>query len=123
MTDFWNEAYSPATQSKLKDGQTINEYCYEKELQQGKNIVDAAAEVEGLQRLVLSALCDATKISGGKYKWVYHYDSKARFVEYLKENYPELDEKLDVIQVGSYMSNSKAGLLWSKVSDPLSCLE
>jgi hypothetical protein len=104
-TDFWGPFFNPATQSKLKPGQTINEYVYEYEVQQGKNIADAAATVEGLDSLIVSALCDATKCSKGKYTWVYHFDSKAHIVDYINEKYPDMAKKMSIVQVGSYMSN------------------
>lgn len=108
-TDFWAPFYNPATQKLLKEGQTINEYCYEKEIQQGKNIAHAAATVGGLERLVVSALCDVTKESNGKYTWVYHYDSKARIVNHIRESYPDLSTKMSIVQVGAYMANWMMG--------------
>lgn len=114
-TDFWGPFYNPATQKLLKEGQTINEYCYDLELQQGKNIADAAATVDGLDRYVVSALCDASKWSKGKYTWNYHFDSKARIVDYIREKYPQLAAKMSVVQLGSYMDNWKSGMMFSKV--------
>lgn len=35
-TDSWAPFYNSATPKLLEEGQTINEYCYENELQQGK---------------------------------------------------------------------------------------
>jgi hypothetical protein len=115
-TDFWGPFYNPATQRHLKNGQTINEYCYELELQQGKNIADAAATVESLDRYVISALCDASKCSKGKYTGNYHFDSKARIVDYIREKYPPLAAKMSVVQLGSYMDNWKSGPMFSKAS-------
>ena len=79
------------------------------------NIADAATSVEGLDRYVISALCDASKWSGGKYTWNYHFDSKARIVDYIREKYPEHAAKMSVVQVGSYMDNWKSGMIFSKV--------
>jgi len=106
-TDFWGPMFNPATKSKLKPGQTINEYAYDYEVKQGKNIADAAATVEGLDRLIVSALCDATKWSKGKYTWVYHFDGKAHIVDYIREKYPDMAKKMSIVQMGCYMSNSK----------------
>ena len=106
-TDFWAQFYNPATREILKPGQSINEYCYDLELQQGKNVADAAATVEGLDRFIISGLCDAKKLSKGKYTGVYHFDSKAKAVEYIREKYPELAAKMSIVQIGSYMSNWK----------------
>lgn len=107
VTDFWAQFYNPATRAKLQPGQSINEYCYDLELQQGKNIADAAATVEGLDRLIFSAVCDAKKLSKGKYTWIYHFDSKAKGVEYIREKHPELAAKMSVVQIGVYMNNWK----------------
>ena len=107
VTDFWGPFYNPASQAKLKPGQSINEYCYDLEVQHNKNIADAAATVGGLDRFIMSALCAAKKLSKGKYTWVYHFDSKAKAVEYVREKHPELGAKMSVVQIGAYMSNWK----------------
>jgi NmrA-like family len=104
-TDFWASFYNPQTRTLLKPNQSLGEFCYEKELQQGKNIADAAAKIPNLERIVISSLCDVTKASGGKYKGVYHWDGKARAVAYLRERYPELEAKLSVVMMGNYMDN------------------
>lgn len=39
--------------AKLKPGQEMRELCYELEVQQGKNIADAVAMVEGLELFYL----------------------------------------------------------------------
>lgn len=91
------------------------EYCYEQEIQQIKNIANAAAKVEGLERFVVSNLVDAEKWSHGKYKGVYHFNSKARAVEYVKETYPELAKKMSTVLVGSYMGNWKGQVKLIKV--------
>jgi hypothetical protein len=88
VTDFWQFVEQPSTQEiATAKGITWNEACYLQEVQQGKNIIDAAAEVAEkgiLERLVLSSLSDDRKASKGKYTWVYHFDSKAAFVQYLE---------------------------------------
>jgi hypothetical protein len=108
----------PSTQEIAKEKRiTWNEACYLQELQQGKNIIDSAARVADqgqLERLVLSSLADAKKASKGKYTWVYHFDGKAHFVQYLEEQaksspqYQTLFEKTSYLQVGNYLDN------WSK---------
>ncbi|RDL39342.1 NAD(P)-binding Rossmann-fold containing protein [Venustampulla echinocandica] len=116
-TNFYEPFYSPATKSLLKEGQTINEYCFEKELQQGKNIADAAIKVEGLERFVISAECDSRKWSRGKYTWVYHFESKAKMVDYINERYPQLAGKMNIIYMGGYMLNWKEHLHFRKAED------
>lgn len=120
-TDFWTQFFHPATREKLKPGQTINEYCYDVEVQQGKNVADAATTVGGLDRFVLSALCGAKKLSKGKYTQVYHFDSKANILEYVREQHPELAAKMSVVQVGVYMSRWRTMRKPAKVP-PTHCL-
>ena len=110
VTDFWGPFMALAQDSgrqkeELKPGQTVNAWAYEHELAQAKAIVDAAAQVEGLQRFVWSALAAATEISGGKYTWAYHFDSKADASEYIKIEHPDLWEKTSRVQVGFYATN------------------
>ena len=109
-TDFWGLLNNPENQKKLNPGQTINEYCFDLEVNQGKNIANAAATVKGLERYVLSALSDAKYWSKGKYTWVYHFDSKAAVVKYIKEELPELAAKMSVLQMGVFMTNWSSGL-------------
>lgn len=114
-TDFWAAYYNPYTQSLLAQGQTLGEYCMLQELQQGRNVADAASNVVGLERIVVSSLCDVREKSGGKYGGVYHWDGKARAVKYLNEAYPALAAKLSVVLVGNYMSNWKKDVKLRKV--------
>ena len=106
-TDFWTQFHNPANRQKVKPGQTFNEYCYDFEVQQGKNVADAAATVETLDRFILSSLSYAKKLSKEKYTHVYHFDSKAAIVEYVREQHPKLAAKMSVVQAGMYMSNWK----------------
>ena len=66
---------------------------------------DAAAKVEGLERLIFSGIADVAEASGGKYTEVWHSDSKTHAEIYGRETYPELWEKTNIIQVGYYLSN------------------
>lgn len=86
----------------------MNEYCYDREVRQGKNIADAAAKVETLEKFVCSSLSDHKKWSKGKYTWVYHFDSKAKVVEYITEQLPELARKMSVLQIGLYATHWQA---------------
>ncbi|CZR54561.1 related to nitrogen metabolic regulation protein nmr [Phialocephala subalpina] len=116
-TDFWGPFHSPGTKELLKPGQGLGEYCCELELQQVKNIFDAAAKVEGLERLVVSTLVDVEKASGGKYKGVWHCDGKARGVVWGKEQYKELAGKVDEVFVPNYMSNWLGKIKLRKTED------
>ena len=107
VTDFWHPFGDPSSKEKLKPGQSINEYCYELEVQQGKKIAQAAATVEGLERFIFSSLSKSKYWSKGKYTGVYHFDSKADVVDYIKQELPKLAEKMSVVQIGMFMTNWK----------------
>lgn len=75
---------------------------------QGKNIAKALmSTIDTLELLVFSSLPDVTKWSGGKYTWVYHFDSKAHIYDFIKETYPKLEEKTSQLFMGSFMDNWK----------------
>lgn len=117
--EVWDQVkaqYSDGAPPSPSNGETTwNEASYLREFQQGKNIIDAAAQVaSGLDRLVLSSLSDARKTSGGKYTWVYHFDSKAHYVNYLKSKaasgeskYQLLLDRTSYVQMGYYLDNWK----------------
>lgn len=110
----------------LKPGQSTREMSYELELQQGKNIADAVASVGGLERFIWSSLSNASKWSKGEYKGVYHFDSKANVVDYIKEKYPELAKKMSILQMGLFMTNWKwgqAAVPWEKVRGGLTFVD
>ncbi|KAF7622862.1 putative hscarg dehydrogenase [Aspergillus flavus] len=104
VTDFWNAFATIAPNSEIEDQSKIRR-TYEYELQQGKNVFDAAAKIDTLERLVFSSLSDASKWSKGKYTRVLHFEAKAHAVDYGRETYPELWKKTSVVQVGWYLSN------------------
>lgn len=120
VTDFWQPFFDAVNQAKLRPGQSMNEFCYELELQRGKNIADAANKITTLERFVCSSLSHAKKWSKGKYTWVYHFDSKAAVVEYIREKHPALAQKMSVLQLGLYATHWK-GPKWiapQKVNHP-----
>ncbi|KAJ5967484.1 hypothetical protein N7501_003732 [Penicillium viridicatum] len=87
VTDFWGVVWDPKAQALAEStGQPINELAYTVEVQQARNIIDAAnATIGTLDRL-----------------WTG--------VDYLKATYPALDEKTSYLQVGLYVTNWKKGL-------------
>ncbi|GKT46034.1 NmrA-like family domain-containing protein 1 [Colletotrichum spaethianum] len=113
VTDFWGAAMDPKCQAlAASTGRPFNEIAYDMEVQQAKNIIDAAnATLETLVRFVFSTLSATKKWSKGKYTHNFHFDSKWEGVEYLKATYPALDKKTSYLQVGLYMNNWKKGLL------------
>ena len=106
VTDFWGLYYNPSNNEKAAaTGEAKNIWAAKYEEQQGKNVFDAAAKTEGLERLIFSGLSNATKWSKGKYSHVYHFDSKALAAEYGEATYPDLWKKTSILQVGFYLSN------------------
>ncbi|RFU30251.1 hypothetical protein B7463_g6106, partial [Scytalidium lignicola] len=105
VSDFWGTFYNPATDAKIPPGVAKNKWVYDYEVQQLKNMIDAAAKTEGLERLVYSSLSDGNRWSKGKYPNVLHFDSKAHASYYGAEKYPELWKKTSLLQVGWYLPN------------------
>jgi hypothetical protein len=96
----------------------MQQASYELEVQQGKNIAYAAATVATLELFIWSSLSAATKWSEGIYSRIYHFDSKAHVVDYIKEQLPSLFQKTSILQMGLFMDNWKGGeafVPWQKV--------
>jgi uncharacterized protein YbjT (DUF2867 family) len=55
------------------------------EIAEGKMLIDAA-KAAGVTRLIWSGLPAVSKISGGKYTDVYHFDGKAVVTEYARQS-------------------------------------
>ncbi|KAK4184570.1 NmrA family transcriptional regulator [Podospora australis] len=70
------------------------------EVQQGKNLVDAAKEA-GVEHFIWSSLLDINKLSGGKLPHVYHFDGKAEVEEYARS----VGLPSTFFLAGCYMSN------------------
>lgn len=125
VTDFWTPYYNPVHQARAKElGKSIGRYAYELELEQGRNIADAVArEVEGLDNVgfVASTLSHAGRSSKGRYKELWHFDSKADvFPDYVEDKYPELAKKTSYLHTGYYYFSWKYLPSWfTKVCDGL----
>ncbi|PGH02023.1 hypothetical protein AJ80_08917 [Polytolypa hystricis UAMH7299] len=72
----------------------------EHEIQQGKNIADAAKDA-GVRHLIWSSLLNITTLSKGKLDKVAHFDSKADVEEYIRE----IEIPATFFMPGFYMSN------------------
>ncbi|KAE9362806.1 NAD(P)-binding protein [Stipitochalara longipes BDJ] len=110
-TDFFLHLRSALMSGVPTTGRTPNKYAYDREVEQGINIAEAAASptvIKALERFVLSSLSDARKWSGGKYTTVYHYDSKAEMIRVIKNEFSELAARMSTLQVGHYVTNWKA---------------
>lgn len=83
LSPSWLDFENAETLSTCKT--SWNHLDAEREVRQGHNIVDACKEA-GVQHLVFSVLIDVTKLTQGKFKHVYHFDSKAKIHEYIKQS-------------------------------------
>lgn len=110
-TDFFQTFFAAIATGDSPSGRTPEQQAYDAEIAQGVNIAEVAASpevLETLERFVVSTLSDATKWSGGKWKTVWHYDSKAVVISTIHEKYPELALKMSLLQIGHYVTNWKA---------------
>lgn len=106
VTDFWAAFFDPSQRQKAAaSGISIGEHCRLLEVQQNRNIIDAAAKVSTLERFVFSSMPNTNNISSGKYKNVYHFESKALAEEYGRAAHPNLWEKTTVVYAGLYLEN------------------
>lgn len=110
VTDFWKPFFDPSNRAQaIAQGESIGQYAYELEVEQGKNIVDAVArEVDDLDDvgLIASTLCSARESSNGKYKELWHFDSKADvFPTYLQEKCPKLAGKTNYLHTGYFFTS------------------
>ncbi|KAH7190201.1 hypothetical protein DER44DRAFT_708365 [Fusarium oxysporum] len=105
VSNFWALYGEIASQGISEPEKPLNVLAAERETQQLKNVIDAAANVPTLERFILSSLSDSTKWSKGKYRHVYHFDSKAKAEDYTIATYPELWKKTSTLQAGIFLSN------------------
>ncbi|KAF2167415.1 hypothetical protein M409DRAFT_54016 [Zasmidium cellare ATCC 36951] len=104
VSDFLGIYFDPKNADRPKPGQALNAWVAEEEARQLRNVIDAAAEVEGLERFVFSSLSNASKWSKGKYTHIYHFDSKASAEEYGRREHPSLWAKTSVFQGGIFLN-------------------
>ncbi|KAK2596979.1 hypothetical protein N8I77_012857 [Diaporthe amygdali] len=76
------------------------------EIQQGKNLADAAKET-GVNHFIWSSLLNITKLTNGKLPHVYHFDSKAIVEDYVRE----LGVPATFFMPGLFMSNLPGGMM------------
>ncbi|KAK8096202.1 nitrogen metabolic regulation nmr [Apiospora kogelbergensis] len=60
-----------------------------------------------LERFVFSTLAAVQKISGGKYKHAYEFDSKATAEEYMREELPAISDRLSTVTMGIFQETWK----------------
>ncbi|TVY35146.1 hypothetical protein LSUB1_G007365, partial [Lachnellula subtilissima] len=124
VTNYWEPFFRPDCRARAAErGISCRKFAYEVELQQGKNIADAAAAVVGgldANGLVASTLSHAGRCSKGAFGELYHFDAKADvFPGYVNERHPELAKKMSCVQTGYFMSSYKLaiGAYFNKTAD------
>jgi hypothetical protein len=88
----------------------MEEYAGDLEKAQGINVASAASDpdvISTLEKFVFSTLPAVQKISGGKYKHAYEFDSKAGAESYIREKFPELRARLSTVTMGIFQENWK----------------
>ena len=105
VSDFWGIYGDAANASKPAEGEPLNLWAARAEKQQLIHALEAASRVPSLERLVLSSLPNCAKMSGGKYKHVYHFDSKAQAAEHAAVTLPQLWAKTSVFMPGWFLPN------------------
>ena len=84
-------------------GRTLEQYAGDLEQRQGINIARAAADptvLVTLEKYVFSTLAAVSRISGGKYRNSWEFDSKAAAEAYIREQLPELEARLSTVTMG-----------------------
>ncbi|KAK4662351.1 uncharacterized protein QC763_700420 [Podospora pseudopauciseta] len=110
VTQYWEPFFRPDCRAKAEELDiTCRKYAYDVEVQQGKNIADAAATVVDTlvdNGFLVSTLSSARKCSKGKFQDLYHFDSKADvFPDYVVPKYPELAAKMSCIHTGFFTTS------------------
>ncbi|KAK4951301.1 hypothetical protein LTR10_010274 [Elasticomyces elasticus] len=89
----------------LGPGETPLTYARGIEMQQGRNIVEALAATESLERVVWSTLASPAKWSEGKYVNVTMFDTKEAIADLFWAE-EKLKGKLSMVIVGFYLTNA-----------------
>lgn len=88
LTDFWQKQSAAA------------------EIEQGKAIADAAAEITTLQHFIWSALPDPVALSNGQFRNVHHWMGKNIITEYIQTQKPDLWAKTTTVLFPNYFENT-----------------
>ena len=120
-TDFFGHLFAAIASNDITGGRTPNEYAFDREVEQGINIAEAAASPEvlkTLKRFVLSSLSDTRKWSNGKYTYAYHNNAKAEMIRVIQKRMPELAQRMSTVQIGHYVTNWRASPLMAPQKQP-----
>lgn len=105
-TCFMRVSEDKALQDEAKAaGMSFEEYAGDLETLQAINVATAASDpkvLSTLEKLVFSTLAPVQRISGGKYKHSYEFDSKAAAERYIRERLPDLHSRLSTVTMGIF---------------------
>jgi hypothetical protein len=110
VTD-WAGCYSQVTEDKVLQekakaaGMSVEEYAGDLERRQGINIATAASDskvLSTLEKFIFSTLAAVQRISSGKYKHAYEFDSKASAERYIRDELPDLHSRLSTVTLGIF---------------------
>ncbi|KAL4876982.1 hypothetical protein BJY04DRAFT_199085 [Aspergillus karnatakaensis] len=93
---------------EVLNGRVENQYAYDREVEQGLNIAEAAASetvLKTLNRFIYSSLSDARKGSNGEYPNVYHNNCKIDTINLIHERFPVVGKRLSTVQLAHYVTN------------------
>ncbi|KAM0123685.1 hypothetical protein ACHAP3_010940 [Botrytis cinerea] len=118
-TDFVQHLQDPKIVAKAQEqGRPINELATEREFEQAKSLIDAAAaNIFTIDLFVLSTLSNTKGLSKDKIQYNLHFDCKWAAVEHLKEKSSELWKKTSLLQLGIFASNWKISYYTPKKQD------
>ena len=110
-TDFFCHLQEALVLKEISNDRTPNRYAFDREVEQGINIAEAAASpatLKTLERFVFSSLSAARELSRGKYTGIYHNDSKAEIIRATQTRFPELAARMSTVQIGHYVRSWQA---------------
>lgn len=105
VTNYLQILTDLASQDRPGPAEELQALASEYETRYLCNAVEAAAKTSTLERLVVSSLPHIAKWSGRKYTNVWHWDSKARAVEFAQRRHPELWAKASILEGGWFLLN------------------
>ncbi|QIX00361.1 hypothetical protein AMS68_005878 [Peltaster fructicola] len=107
-TDSNRTIYSAISKPEiLPQGHSPRSYAYELEIQQGKNLLQAAAASTTLRVLVWSSLTSPKKWSHGRYTKVSMWDAKEEIADMLAAD-SGIRDKLRILVLGFFTTNALA---------------
>lgn len=105
--DFWTAYRDPSSaQAAAAAGKSLGQYSYDVEVQHGKALIQAAAAVPTLERLIYSGLPPMDKTASAEIAECFHWDAKAATIKYLRDQYPDLNDKTSIIYLAAYADNA-----------------